>query len=237
LNCYCCMTVVPIPKINREKDKFMEENEIQLIVMPNILSSNAPGKVGIQDKYGTIAEVKKKFLTLNHIQAENSTIRVSISLYNEWFGDFYKKGEPSKQISLKKFIMNRNVIMGNKKIILGDARIFMAKLPFASFSGSGTDSNYMTLGELVNAWESGKLDRQCPNCNNMLKLLNIGYQLGDGAHTAQGYCFSCQRVNQLATESIEQYFKDISDYQTPGQAQKAFTFEEALAVLKYFPVF
>ncbi len=219
------------------KDKVMEENNITLVLNPYTLLRVDPPNVLIQDKYGTIAKVNESLLTDNHIPVENGIIRININLYKAWFGDSYKKEEPSEQISFKKFVDNLDLILDSKNIILDKPKIFMAKLPFSYFASTWSGSSYLTLGVLIKAWESDKLDYQCPYCNNMLKLLNVGGFPGSGTHTAMGYCFSCKRLNRLKTEHFSEYYNKFRDakkqYESPGKVVEVFTFEEALAVLKY----
>jgi hypothetical protein len=213
----------------------MEENDIKLAVVSNDLSKPDTASIWLQDKYGAIVTVNESLLKDNHIPVENGIIHVSIDLYKAWFGDSYKKKEPPWP--LKKFVDNMDFILASKNIIFSKAKIFMAELPFSYFASSWTGCRHLTLGILLKAWESDKLDYQCPYCNNMLKLLYVGGFLGSGTHSAMGYCFSCKRVNRLQTDCFLKYHNKFGDvykqYNNPGQVVEAFTFEEALAVIKY----
>ena len=215
----------------------MDENNVTLFLNPYHLEITDAANELIQDSYGTIAEVNKSLLTDNHIQSQDGTISVSRSLYNQWFAGLYKRPELMKALLQKKFVKNIDLILGSKAVIYNDSRIFMAELPFSYLDGTMWGINYLSLGVLMKAWETNSLDFQCPYCQNMLKLLNIGGFSLSGTHIAQGYCFNCRRIIQLKTESFSKYTNNFYEannlYRNPDAPADAFTFEDAIAIFKY----
>lgn len=215
----------------------MDENNVTLFLNPYHMGITDAANELIQDAYGTIADVHKSLLTDNHIQSQDGTISVSRSLYNQWFAGLYKRPELMKALLQKKFVKNIDLILGSKAVIYNDSRIFMAELPFSYLAGSIWGINYLSLGVLMKAWETNSLDFQCPYCPNMLKLLNIGGFSLSGTHIAQGYCFNCRRIIQLKTESFSKYTNNFYEannlYTNPDAPADAFTFEDAIAILKY----
>lgn len=206
----------------------MYGDNITLAVVPNALSKVDPANVYLQDKYGTIAEVNKLLLMDNHISVNTNVINLSIDLYYEWFHKYYEQAELSETLSIKMFIDNLDIILDSKKIILGSGKIAMAQLPFSYvYQKYWYCTVHLSLGKLINAWESGKFDCQCPYCNNMMKLLTYGYL------KVRGYCFSCKRVYTLESAPYQDYAQRFYNHKSGVQAKWAFTFEEALAVLKY----
>lgn len=207
----------------------MDENSVTLFLNPCHPGITDAANELIQDTYGTIAGVNKSLLADNHIPIKNGIISVSNSLYASWFAGFYKKSEPAQAFSLRLFMDNIDLIMSMRAIICIDSRLFMAKLPF---------TNFLSLGILLKAWECDVLDYPCPECKQTLKLLNIICRsLFDESNLAKGYCFNCHRIIRLETESFDKYDKIFLEvkkrYRISGSCVNAFTFEEAIAILKY----
>lgn len=207
-------------------------NEVTLFVNPCSKANTKYGHILLQDKYGAAVEIHKALLTDNHIQVIDGAVNVSYSFFFNWFGDIYKKVEPDQAIALRIFIKNLAFIRSNIETINADSRLFMAELPFSYYTAKWRPEYYLTIGILLKAWDSGELDHQCPQCNNILKLLNIGVY-----SEAQGYCFNCRRIVRVLVCSQKEYFNKFENikkrYRRPANAETNFTIEEAMTILRY----